>query len=107
MGKELLATLYAGKTTTAIDQLRGRSPAYKLLRRTSGGPDWAHGIPDNSVEAFKQSIGNGISSVEVDLQMDSKRNLLAFHDTSFADMVRSDDATLKVLYQKRFRIMNG
>ena len=94
LGKELLSTLNAGNSSTEINALRGLAPATKLFVAHRGGPDWANGIPDNSVAAFQQSIRRGVSSVEVDLQIDKNRNLVAFHDTSFAGMVRSDDATL-------------
>ena len=94
LGKELLSTLNAGNSSTEINALRGLAPATKLFVAHRGGPDWANGIPDNSVAAFKQSISRGVSSVELDLQMDKNRNLIAFHDASFTGMVRSDDAAL-------------
>jgi len=94
LGKELLSTLNADNSTAEINEMRGLGPAIKLLVAHRGGPDWANGIPDNSVAAFQQSIKRGVSSVEVDLQIDKNRNLIAFHDESFADMVRSDDIFL-------------
>jgi len=103
LGKELLSTLNANNSTAEIDKLRGLAPATKLLVAHRGGPDWANGIPDNSVAAFQQSIKRGVSSVEVDLQMDKKRNLIAFHDASFAGMVRSDDLALAVASTKAIK----
>lgn len=95
LGRELLFNLNSKKTTDEINTMRGLAPAKKLLVAHRGGPDWANGIPDNSVAAFQQSISRGVSSVEVDVQMDSKRNLIAYHDTSFSGMVKSNNPTLQ------------
>lgn len=94
LGVNLLSTLSSDQTTDTINNTRGSNPINKLLVAHRGGPDWANGIPDNSIEAFKKSIQSGVSSVEVDLQMDSKRNLIAYHDVSFAGTVRTDDQAL-------------
>jgi len=91
VGIGMLDALSKGVTTSTIDKFRGLPQrGNSLLVAHRGGPDWANGIPDNSVEAFRQSINRGVSSVEVDVQMDSGRNLIAYHDASFADMVKPD-----------------
>ncbi len=100
LGDELLLRLHTGASTTLLHKIRGPNPSIHLNVAHRGGPDWANGIPDNSIAAFQQSISKGVSSVEVDLQMDSKRNLIVFHDTSFADMVQSSDSALLVETKK-------
>lgn len=100
LGANLLSTLSSNQTTDTINNTRGPNPKNELLVAHRGGPDWANQIPDNSIDAFKKSIANGISSVEVDLQMDSKRNLIAYHDVSFAGMVHTDDLALDVASKK-------
>lgn len=100
LGTGLLYNLNLGNSTDAINKLRGLKPDTKLLVAHRGGPDWANGIPDNSVSAFQRSIASGISSVEVDLQMDSKRNLIAYHDASFSGTVSTSNLALQEASKK-------
>jgi glycerophosphoryl diester phosphodiesterase len=55
---------------------------------------------DNTLEAFEQALKHGFTMIELDIQLDKNKELIAFHDVSIGDK-RVKDMTFAEILQIR------